>query len=183
MNISIKVLGWRFFGPKMIQHVERWDFPVRYARGTRKIFLRHTWGVGWLDFSQKPNFSFRKSICATDRFVVLIFSQLFFWREKIRRPNTKIASKWNRKTGQDSDFVQFCITVYGVTYVLRENFSHSVTLTKCVKTQQRYNRSTRVNTHAISVYCTILHVQFCPSNHGHNDCSLRYIYIYIYLYI
>ena len=46
--------------------------------GTRKFFLRHTWGVGWLDFSQKPSFSFRKSSCTTDRFVVLIFSQLFF---------------------------------------------------------------------------------------------------------
>ena len=159
-----------------------WNYLAR-SRGTRKKKFRHTWGVGWLDFSQKPSFSFRKSICTTDRFVVLIFSQLFFWREKIRRPNTRLRQNETGKpvkTATSFNSVSLCTEWHTSC---EKNFSHSVTLTKCVKTQQRYNRSTRVNTHAISVYCTILHVQFCPSNHGHTDCSLRYIYIYIYTYI
>jgi hypothetical protein len=33
--------------------------------------------VGWVS-AQEPSFSFRKSICTTDRCVVQIFSQLFF---------------------------------------------------------------------------------------------------------
>jgi len=58
-------------------------FPsVTTPRGTRKKKFRHTWGVGWLDFSQKPSFSSRKSICTTDRFVVLNFSQLFLAGKK-----------------------------------------------------------------------------------------------------
>ena len=60
------------------------------GKGYAENFFKTYMGVGWLDFSQKPSFSFRKSICKTDRFVVLIFSQLFFWREKIRRPNTRL---------------------------------------------------------------------------------------------
>ena len=59
-----------------------WSETIPTPRGTRKFFSRHTWGVGWLDFSQKPSFSFRKSICTSDRFVVLIFSQLFFLARK-----------------------------------------------------------------------------------------------------
>ena len=50
---------------------------------------------GWLDFSQKPSFSFRKSICTADRFVVLNFSQHFFWREKIRRPKKRLRQAYS----------------------------------------------------------------------------------------
>ena len=148
---------------------------------TRKFFFRHTWGVGWLDFSQKPSFSCMKSICTTDCFVVLNFSQLFFLAGKIRRPKKKIRQIETGKpvkTATSFNSVSLCTEWHTSC---EKNFSHSVTLTKCVKTQQRYNRSTRVNTHDWNVYSTILSIK--SRSYWLQSAVYIHIYIYIYIYI
>jgi len=70
------------------------NFLVQNEQGVRGNFFKDIHGglVGWI-FLKNQSFSLRKSICTTDRFVVLIFSQLFFLAGKNKASKYKIASK------------------------------------------------------------------------------------------